>query len=53
MRAFRGEGSFLEFLKADPEVIAALPARELEALFNVQPHLRNVDAIFERVFAAQ
>jgi len=52
MRAFRGEGSFLEFLKADPEVIAALPATELEALFNVQPHLRNVDAIFERVFAS-
>ena len=24
MRAFRGEGSFLEFLKADPEVSAAL-----------------------------
>ncbi len=53
MRAFRGEGSFLEFLKADPEVIAALPPAELTALFNVQPHLRNVDAIFERVFASQ
>ena len=53
MRAFRGEGSFLEFLKADPEVSAALPAAELEALFNVNAHLRNVDAIFERVFASE
>jgi len=52
MRAFHGEGSFLEFLKADPEVSAALPATELDALFNMQPHLRNVDAIFERVFAS-
>ena len=39
-------------LKADPEVSAALPATELDALFNMQPHLRNVDAIFERVFAS-
>lgn len=52
MRAFRGEGSFLEFLKADPEVSAVLPAAELEALFNVNAHLRNVDAIFERVFSS-
>ncbi len=52
MRAFRGEGSFLEFLGADPEVSAALPAAELQALFNVDAHLRNVDAIFERVFAS-
>ena len=52
MRAFRGEGSFLEFLKADPEVSAALSAAELESLFNVHAHLRHVDAIFERVFGA-
>jgi adenylosuccinate lyase len=52
MRAFQGEGSFLEFLKADAEVSAALAPAELEALFNVNTHLRNVDAIFERVFGA-
>ncbi|MGO8952992.1 MAG: adenylosuccinate lyase [Rhodomicrobium sp.] len=52
MRAFHGEGSFLEFLKADPEVSAALPAAELEALFDLRTHLRSVDAIFERVFGA-
>ena len=50
MRAFRGEGSFLEFLKADAEVSAALPAAELEPLFDVAAHLRNVDTIFARVF---
>ncbi len=52
MRAFRGEGSFLEFLKADAEVSAALSVAELEALFELRTHLRNVDAIFERVFGA-
>ena len=52
MRAFQGEGSFLEFLKADPEVSAALSPAELEALFDMRTHLRNVDAIFERVFGA-
>ncbi len=52
MRAFRGEGSFLEFLKADAEVSAALSAAELEALFDLGTHVRHVDAIFERVFGA-
>ncbi len=52
MRAFRGEGSFLEFLKADPEVSAALSPDELEALFDMRLHLRNVDAIFARIFAS-
>jgi adenylosuccinate lyase len=50
MRAFRGEGSFLAFLKADPEVKAALGEAEIEGLFDVRHHLRNVDAIFSRVF---
>jgi adenylosuccinate lyase len=52
MRAFGGEGSFLEFLKADPEVSAALSPAELEALFDLGTHMRHVDAIFERVFGA-
>ena len=52
MRAFQGEGSFLEFLKADPEVGAALSPAELEPLFDEQAHMRHVDVIFERVFGA-
>jgi adenylosuccinate lyase len=50
MRAFRGEGAFLALLKADAEVSAALSPVELDALFDARFHLRNVDAIFERVF---
>jgi adenylosuccinate lyase len=42
--------SFLENLKADAEVTKALPARELEALFDLAYHLKHVDTIFRRVF---
>jgi adenylosuccinate lyase len=52
MRAFHGEGSFLEFLKADEDVSAALSPAELEALFDLRTHTRHVDTIFERVFGA-
>ena len=51
MRAFRGEGSFLDFLKSDAEVSAELSPAELDALFDTRHHLKNVDVIFERVFA--
>jgi adenylosuccinate lyase len=47
-----GELSLLELLKADPQVGARLSPDELEALFDLDHHLKNVDAIFERVFGA-
>ena len=51
MPAWRGEGHFLDNLKADPDVSAKLKADELEALFDVGYHTKNVDVIFNRVFA--
>ena len=45
-----GELSLLELLKADPEVTSRLSAQELDALFDLDYHLRQVDTIFERVF---
>jgi adenylosuccinate lyase len=48
MRVWRGEGNFLDFLKADPEI--TLPDAELEALFDLDYHFKNVDRIFARVF---
>ena len=51
MRVWRGEGDFLAFLKADPEVTAALPPAELDPLFDLAHHTKHVDTIFERVFA--
>jgi adenylosuccinate lyase len=51
MRAWRGEGEFHALLKADKDVARALGAKELEALFDLGHHLKQVDAIFARVLA--
>ena len=50
MRAWNGEGNLLDLLKADPDVSRALPAAELEAMFDLGYHLKAVDTIFKRVF---
>jgi adenylosuccinate lyase len=50
MPVWRGEGNFLALLKQDPDVKKALSDAELEALFDLGYHLKNVDFIFERVF---
>jgi adenylosuccinate lyase len=50
MKVWRGEGRFLDFLKADAQVSQHLSARELEALFDYDYHFKHVDTIFERVF---
>ena len=49
MNAWKSNRSFLNFLKADSEVIAVLPTEELESLFDYQYYLRYVDEIFERL----
>ncbi|CAN7272565.1 adenylosuccinate lyase [Phenylobacterium sp. LjRoot219] len=48
MKVWRGEGNFLDFLKADPEV--TLSDAELSELFDLGYHFKNVDVIFGRVF---
>ena len=50
MRVWRGEGDFLAFLKADPEVAARLSSDELESMFDETYHFKHVDTIFARVF---
>ena len=50
MRAWRGEGDFLEFLKADADVRAHMSDAEIEANFDLGHHLKHVDTIFARVF---
>jgi adenylosuccinate lyase len=52
MPVWQEGGSFLEILKADPNVTAALPAAELDALFDLAHHTRHVATIFRRVFGA-
>ena len=48
MQVWRGEGQFLDLLKADEEV--TLSDEELEALFNLDYHFKHVEDIFARVF---
>ena len=48
MKVWRGEGNFLDFLKADPDI--TLSDAELEELFDLGYHFKNVDVIFARVF---
>jgi len=48
MKVWRGEGNFLDFLIADPEI--TLSAAELGELFDLGYHFKNVDRIFARVF---
>ena len=45
-----GQLSLLELLKADPEVSAALSAKDLEDKFNLDYHFKGIDTIFARVF---
>jgi adenylosuccinate lyase len=45
-----GELSLLGLLKEDPEVSKRLSSDELENLFDLGYHLKQVDMIFERVF---
>lgn len=51
MKVWRGEGDFLGFLKADPEV--TLSDAELEPLFDLGYHFKHVDTVFARVFGEQ
>jgi len=50
MQVWDGKGDFLDLLKADTEITALLKPELLEAQFDDAYHLRQVDAIFRRVF---
>jgi len=50
MQVWRGEGRFLELLRADPDVRDHLSDAELADLFDLAWHFKHVDTIFNRVF---
>jgi len=50
MHAWNGEGALFDLLKADAEVIKAVPLAQLEKLFDLGYHFKHVDTIFKRVF---
>jgi adenylosuccinate lyase len=50
MRAFGEQRDFKALLLADADVTAVLPPDEIERAFDLDVQLRNVDAVFARVF---
>jgi adenylosuccinate lyase len=54
MKVWESDGalSLLDLLKADRDVSAHLSADQLEALFDLEHHLKHVDTIFDRVFGS-
>jgi adenylosuccinate lyase len=51
MKVWRGEGTFIDLLKADPDIAPHLDESELKALFDLGYHFKTVDLIFDRVFS--
>jgi adenylosuccinate lyase len=52
MRSFHEQKPFKSLLLADPDVTKVLPPVDIEKAFDLEHQLRNVDAIFERVFTS-
>ena len=50
MKAWRGEGDFLDLLNSDAEVRQHLSQQELAANFDLDFHFAQIDTIFRRVF---
>ena len=50
MKTWEHGADFLTELKADKDVTAKVPARELEAMFDLGYHTKHADTIFKRVF---
>jgi adenylosuccinate lyase len=51
MRSFHEQKDFKSLLLADTDLIKVLPAAGIEKAFDLDDQLRNVDAIFSRVFS--
>jgi adenylosuccinate lyase len=50
MRAWREGSNFRELVSGDPEITERVPAKAIEGAFDLKRQLRNIDAIFTRVF---
>jgi adenylosuccinate lyase len=50
MRSFHEQRDFKELVLADADISRMLAREEIERAFDLNDQLRNVDAIFARVF---
>jgi adenylosuccinate lyase len=52
MKAWQEGGDFKDIVLRDPEISRHLTADQIEQVFDLKQHLRNVDYIFKRVFSS-
>jgi adenylosuccinate lyase len=50
MKSFHDKQDFKTLLLADGDIVTVLPPAEIEKAFDLKEQLRNVDAVFKRVF---
>ena len=50
MKTWETGADFLAELKADADVVASVPAAELDEMFDLGYHTKHVETIFKRVF---
>jgi adenylosuccinate lyase len=53
MKVWDNNENFQELLKQDADIKSHLSSEEIEGVFKLDTYLRNVDAIFDRVFGKQ
>jgi adenylosuccinate lyase len=53
MKVWDQDENFQQLLQQDADIKSHLSAEEIDGLFKLDTYLRNVDTIFDRVFAAQ
>ena len=49
MKVWNEEGSFYDLIKADKEIASILSDEEIEDIFDLNYHLKQVETIFKRV----
>jgi adenylosuccinate lyase len=52
MKAWDEDEDFQSLVKADPDITTRLSADEIDRVFSLNDYLRNVDAVFQRVFGS-
>jgi adenylosuccinate lyase len=52
MKVWDENENFQELLKKDGDITSHLSSEEIDGVFSFDTYLRNVDAIFDRVFGA-
>jgi adenylosuccinate lyase len=50
MQAWQTDGDFKHAVLEDKQVLSYLSVEKINAAFSLDPHLKNVDRIFARVF---